>query len=157
MNEGAIVHSASAVVIGGRALLIEGEPGSGKSTLALALIDRGAGLIGDDAVSLEAQDGRLIASPPPNIAELIELRGIGIVRLPLAPPAPVALILKLGGAPGERLPNEVPTRRIAGCRIPVLAFDPGAVAPALRAEWALRLHGLADRASLSHRGGQECA
>jgi chloramphenicol 3-O-phosphotransferase len=36
-----IVHQASAVVIDGRALLIEGPPGSGKSSLALALIDRG--------------------------------------------------------------------------------------------------------------------
>jgi hypothetical protein len=138
-----IVRQASAVAIGGRALLIEGPPGSGKSTLALALIERGAGLIGDDGVTLTAADGVLIASPPPNIAGLLELRGVGLATLPLAPPAPVALILTLGGPPPERLPETpLPTRKIAGVAIPVLAFEPGPLAPAVRAEWALRLHGL---------------
>ena len=135
---------ASAVAIAGRALLIEGPPGSGKSSLALALIDRGAGLIGDDAVTLTAQDGRLIASPPPNIAGLIEVRGVGLARLEVAAPAPVALILTLGGPPPERLPEmPLPMREIAGVAIPTLAFAPGPLAPAARAEWALRMHGLA--------------
>ena len=135
---------ASAVAIDGRALLIEGPPGSGKSTLALALIDRGAGLIGDDAVTLAASDGVLIASPPPNIAGLIELRGIGLARQPLAPPCPAALILTLGGPAAARLPETpLPRREIAGVALPVLAFDPGHLAPAVRAEWALRIHGLA--------------
>jgi hypothetical protein len=140
-----LVMQASAVAIDGAALLIEGPPGSGKSSLALALIDRGAGLIGDDAVTLTAENGWLLASPPPNIAGLIEVRGVGLVHLPLACPAPVSLILALGG-PQEpaRLPDlPLPTREIAGVAVPVLAFDPGLIAPALRAEWALRQHGLA--------------
>lgn len=145
------VMQASAVAIDGRALLIEGPPGSGKSSLALALIDRGAGLIGDDAVTLTVEGGRLMASPPPNIAGLFEVRGVGIATLPLAPPAPVALLLSLGGPAPERLPDTLlPTRAIAGIAVPVLAFDPGTIAPALRAEWALRLHGLVfEPASLS--------
>lgn len=135
---------ASAVAIDGRALLIEGPPGSGKSTLALALIDRGAGLIGDDAVTLTASDGVLIASPPPNIAGLVEVRGVGLLRLPLAPPCPAALILTLGGPAAARLPETpLPRREIAGVALPVLAFDPRHLAPAVRAEWALRIHGLA--------------
>jgi hypothetical protein len=140
------VIQASAVAIGGRALLIEGPPGSGKSTLALALIDRGAGLIGDDAVTLVrtgiAGSERLIASPPPTIEGLLEVRGVGLIRLSLAAPAPVALILQLGGPQGQRLPETPLTRRtIGGVAVPVLAFDPGLVAPGLRAEWALRVHG----------------
>ena len=47
-----VLANVTAVAIGGRALLIDGPPGSGKSSLALALIDRGALLIGDDAVHL---------------------------------------------------------------------------------------------------------
>jgi hypothetical protein len=136
---------ASAVVIDGRALLIEGPPGSGKSSLALALFDRGAGLIGDDAVALSVDPhGRLIAAPPPHIAGLLEVRGVGLARLAVAPPAPVALILTLGGGAPERLP-ETPLahRTIAGVAVPMLAFDPGPIAPAARAEWALKLHGLA--------------
>lgn len=138
-----LVMQASAVAIGGRALLIEGPPGSGKSSLALALIDRGAVLIGDDAVTLSASDdGRVTVSPAPNIAGLLEIRGVGLVSMPLAAPTPAALILTLGGAVGERLPDTLPDRIIAGVAVPTLAFDPGIIAPALRAEWALRMHGL---------------
>lgn len=138
-----LVMQATAVAIAGRALLIEGPPGSGKSSLALALIDRGAGLIGDDAVSLTRAGDRLIAAPPPHIAGLLELRGIGLARLPVAAPAPVALILTLGGPTPERLPETpLPCREIAGVPVPVLAFDPGPFAPAQRAEWALAMHGI---------------
>ncbi len=88
----------------------------------------------------------LMASPPPNIAGLIELRGIGIVQVPVAAPAPVALVLELGTARdttlGERLPETpLPRRVIGGVAVPVLRFDPGTIAPAQRAEWALALHG----------------
>ncbi|AOL94288.1 HPr kinase/phosphorylase [Porphyrobacter sp. LM 6] len=154
-----IVMQASAVVIGGRALLIEGPPGSGKSSLALALIDRGAALIGDDAVTLTASDGRLIAAPPPNIAGLIEVRGVGLIRLHAVSDIPIALILSLGGATPVRLPEvPLPYRTIAGVAIPVLAFDPGTIAPALRAEHALSLHGLAiNPASLCGASAQDIA
>lgn len=146
-SEASFIYRAGAVAIGGRALLIEGPPGCGKSSLALALIDRGARLIGDDAVTLtltQTPSGeRLVASPPPNIAGLLELRGIGLVRLRVAAPAMAALVLELGGAPGDRLPEtSLPRRMIGGVAVPVLRFDPGAIAPAQRAEWALCLHGL---------------
>ncbi len=144
---------ASAVAVNGRALLIEGLPGCGKSSLALALIDRGAGLIGDDAVTLWPEGSRLIASPPPNIAGLVEVRGVGLARLPLAPPAPVALILVLGGSVPVRLPDTpLPARVIAGIAVPALAFDPGTIAPGPRAEWALRLHGLVCEPASLHPG-----
>lgn len=152
-----IIHQAGAVAIGGRALLIEGPPGCGKSSLALALIDRGAGLIGDDAVTLVARDGRLIAAPPPNIAGLLEVRGVGLMRLPVAAAAPVALVLVLGGPQEERLPaSPLPRRNMAGVAVPVLAFDPGAIAPAQRAEAALALHASGANAPfLSAASGQE--
>ena len=152
-----LVHQASAVVIGGRALLIEGPPGCGKSSLALALIDRGAGLIGDDAVTLLGEGETLIAAPPPNIAGLLEVRGIGLVSMAVAAPAPVALVLELGGAVPDRLPETpLPSRLIAGVAVPSLCFDPGTIAPAQRAEWALALHGLpAKPASLSAASAQE--
>lgn len=153
----AIVHQASAVSIDGRALLIEGPPGSGKSSLALALIDRGAGLIGDDAVTLARAGGQLIASAPPNIAGMLEVRGIGLMRLPLAAPAPVGLILVLGGPQPERLPETpLACRTIAGVAVPELRFDPGPIAPARRAELALQLHGMdANPPSLSPAAARE--
>lgn len=139
------VQQASAVAIDGRALLIEGPPGAGKSSLALALIDRGAQLIGDDAVTLSRDDTRaeprLLASAPPNIVGLIEVRGVGLARLPVAPPAPVALILTIADD-AERLPDAVTMRALLGCAVPNLAFVPGSIAPARRAEIALQMHGL---------------
>ena len=70
---------ASAVAINGRALVLEGAPGVGKSSLALALIERGAMLIGDDGVTLvrdgDGESARLLAVPPPNIEGLLEVRG----------------------------------------------------------------------------------
>lgn len=55
----------------------------------------------------------------------------------------MALILELAGPSGERLPETpLPTRSILGVAVPVLAFSPGTIAPAERAQWALRMHGL---------------
>ena len=137
-----ILH-ASAVAVDGRATLITGKPGSGKSSLALALIDRGAKLIGDDGVSLVREGNRLMATPPPNIAGKLEIRGVGIVDL-VAVSAPLALILDLDGEAPRLPPEALEMRDFLGCTIPCLSFDTSAPSPALRAEWALRLHGLAD-------------
>lgn len=139
-----IVVQATAIAIDGRALMIEGPAGSGKTSLALALIDRGAVLIGDDGVTLERVDDQVMVSPPPNIAGLIELRGIGLVEMPLASPTRLALILTLGGPEGERLPAKVPTREVLRLDIPCLAFAPGSIAPAVRVEFALAQHGLVE-------------
>ena len=135
-----VLANVTGVAIGGRALLIEGAPGLGKSSLALALIDRGAVLIGDDAIELVQQDGMLIAAPPPNTSGLIEVRNIGLVEFPTTQ-APVALILLLD-PDAPRFPMDVPTRDLAGVCVPVLPFAPGDATQALRAEYALAKHGL---------------
>lgn len=135
-----VLANTTGVAIDGRALLIEGAPGSGKSTLALALIDRGAVLIGDDALTLEPRDGALIASPPPNTSGLIEIRNVGLVELATSE-APAALILVLDRA-APRFPMDVAARNVEGCAIPVLPFAAGDAAQALRAEYALATHGL---------------
>jgi HPr kinase/phosphorylase len=135
-----VLANVTAVSIGGRALLIEGAPGSGKSSLALALIDRGASLIGDDAVSVVRQGDSAIAAPPPNTAGLIEIRNVGIVELP-ACEAPIALVLKLDPA-AARFPIDLGKRDVAGVPIPLLPFAPGDTVQALRAEYALATHGL---------------
>ena len=130
---------ASAVAIGGRALLIEGRPGSGKSTLALELIDRGATLIGDDGVSLQLEHGVLVAHPPPRICNKFEIRGVGIFEFETTS-APASLILNLDFPP-ERLPDDLASRELLGVSLPVLPFDGTSRAAALRAEWALSRYG----------------
>ncbi len=134
------LRQATAVAIGGRALLIEGAPGCGKTSLALALIDRGAVLVGDDGVALSLRDGALWAAPPPATAGLIEVRGVGIVAVP-STDAPVALMLTSSDDP-PRYVEGADTLAIEGVEIPALPFDLAAPLAALRAEYALVLHGL---------------
>jgi len=135
----AVPHQATCVSIGGRGVLIEGAPGSGKSSLALALIDRGAVLVGDDAVLLELREGRLWALPPPNITGLLEIRNVGLVELPVEP-APVSLVLRLD-ADAPRQPEKVGQVRLLDASVPLIRLYPDSPALPLRAEWALALHG----------------
>lgn len=131
---------ASCVAIGGRGVLIEGPPGSGKSSLALALIDRGASLVGDDGVGLVLADARLWAHPPAATAGLLEVRNVGLVTLP-AVPACIALVLRLDpGAPRYIEQAEQVARHGAG--LPQIRLWPDTPVLALRAEWALRQYGL---------------
>lgn len=134
------LRQSTAVAIGGRAILIEGRPGCGKSTLALALIDRGAKLVGDDGVALQLTDGELIASPPDTTAGLLEIRNVGLVRFPVVA-APVALVLAID-PDAPRFVEQAGTAAIEGVPIPLLRFALGGSADAVRAEQALALHGL---------------
>lgn len=134
------VHQASAVEIDGRAVLIEGAPGSGKSSLALALIDRGARLIGDDAVMLEPAGGRLLVHPHPTVAGLIEVRNVGLVTMPVASAVPVALVLVLDRDAPRHVESADMSQR-AGIDVPVLRLWPDSAVLALRAEIALARHG----------------
>lgn len=134
-------RQASCVAIGGRAILIEGAPGAGKSSLALALIDRGAVLIGDDGVMLERRGSRVVARPHPNTRGLIEVRNLGLLEMPVCEEAEVALVLKLD----EDAPRHVDAAEslaIAGVTLPMLRLWPGGLVLALKAELALAQYGL---------------
>lgn len=137
---GALPYQASCVAIGGRGVLIEGPPGSGKSSLALALIDRGAVLVGDDGVLLEPHGDELWASPPPQITGLVEVRNVGIITLP-AEPARLALILRLDPE-APRFVEEAERAVLAGVELPLIRLWPDSPVLALRAEYALSLYGL---------------
>lgn len=119
---------ATAVLVGARAVLIRGPAGSGKSSLALRLIQaveagmlRFARLVGDDRVSLEAENGVLLARPAAALAGLIEVRGVGLWRLPFEPVAAVGWVVDLGAADTERLPEPGgSTVILSGIRLPRL-------------------------------------
>lgn len=133
--------NTTCVSIVGRALLIAGEPGGGKSSLALALIDRGAVLIGDDGVALDRRGARLHASPPPAIAGLLEVRNVGLLTFPTARDVPVALVLRLDpGAP--RFIDSADQAEIAGATLPLVRLWPDSPVLHLRAEAALARWGL---------------
>lgn len=128
------VH-ATTVAIGGRGVMIAGPSGAGKSDLALRLIDRGAVLVSDDYTECLARDGTLVASAPATIAGQIEVRGIGIVDMPHAPAAPVALVVMLGESV-ERMPDPYP-KRVAGIDIPAIALAAFEVSTPIKVEIAL--------------------
>jgi serine kinase of HPr protein (carbohydrate metabolism regulator) len=119
------VH-ASAVLVGDRAVLIRGPSGAGKSQLAFDLILAGrsgqlppAVLVGDDRVHLDTSGGNLIVRPAPELAGLIEIRGLGIRRIAHAGEALVGLVVDLAADDGGRLPAaEALTTQIDGVELP---------------------------------------
>lgn len=141
LPDGAQPHQATCVSIAGRAILIEGPSGSGKSSLALELIDRGAVLIGDDGVLLEARGTRLLASPHPRTRGLIEVRNLGLLTEPCCAGQPVCLLLLLD----ENAPRFIdsPERHArSGVDLPAVRLRPASGPMAIKSERALHVYGL---------------
>lgn len=123
MSGDLLVH-ATAVAIDGAAVLLRGPSGSGKSDLALRLVDAGARLVADDQTVLRRAGAHLLASAPATIAGLLEVRGVGIVRVAAAEGAPLLLIVDLvPSAEVERLP-EARREIILGVPVPVFGLVP---------------------------------
>ena len=126
MPGGRTIH-ASAAARDGAGILLLGPPGAGKSDLVLRLIDIGFSLIADDQVLIHGHH----ASPPPALAGLLEVRGLGIVRLPHVT---ADLVLAIRLEPGERLPEPA---RVADLDLPLINLDPAAASAPLRVAMAL--------------------
>lgn len=123
---------------GASGVLLLGPPGSGKSDLALRLIDAGFVLVADDRVEIDASGPSPVAAAPPALAGLLEVRGIGIVRLGRhLPRAPVALAASLTPAAAqERLPEPM-TTTLAGHAVPTIPLDPACAGAVARVRLAL--------------------
>jgi serine kinase of HPr protein (carbohydrate metabolism regulator) len=128
------VHATSVALKtrGGRwhGLLLRGPSGAGKSDLALRVIAAGARLVSDDQTHIAPGGkarGGLIAEPPASLAGLIEVRGLGIVRLPkrqLAARAPLVLLVDLVAPERvERMPERT-RETLMGVDLPTLALAP---------------------------------
>lgn len=134
---------ASAVSLDGRGILIRGRAGSGKSSLAMALIDErrsGARLVADDRVALSEDEGRILARAPERLAGLIEVRGVGIVRLDHLDEAEIAFVVDLVEPSScPRFPEEADRRtEILGRTLPRLFLPIGASDGPVRLRMALR-------------------
>jgi len=121
-------------------VLLRGKPGSGKSDLALRLIDEGWDLVADDYTQLEDDDGVLRAQAPAAIQGLLEVRGVGIVRLDSAALAQVVAVFDLSPLSDiDRLP-EPATTTLLGLDVPLYALHgldasaPAKVRMALKAQ-----------------------
>jgi HPr kinase/phosphorylase len=131
------VH-ASCVRIAANGVLLCGPSGSGKSDLALRMIHSGAFLVADDRVDLSREGDTLMASGPAALAGLLELRGVGILRVPAEAKARVGLAVDLvPGGEIERLP-EPRYRDYLGIQVPLLTLDPFRVSAAAQLAFAAR-------------------
>ena len=99
--------NATCVAVEGKGVLIVGPSGSGKSDLALRLIEGGARLVADDQTEIRDEGGELAASAPAAIAGLMEVRHVGLLRVPALAKIPLALYIELASADEkiERLPD----------------------------------------------------
>ena len=88
-----------------------------------------ARLVADDRVVVE--NG--IASPPEALAGLLEVRGLGIFRLPFIPSARLRLVIRLGVQP-VRLPEP---ESHPETNLPLVTIDPAATSAPARAALAL--------------------
>lgn len=128
-----LVH-ATAIALGGRAVLIRGPSGSGKSDLALrclacgpsALLPDTARLLSDDQVLVEIRDGRLVGRPPETLRGKIEVRGLGIFSVPSVAEAPLTLVADLvpAGSALERVPDPPASASILGLAVPAFSLRP---------------------------------
>jgi len=114
---------ATSVKVDNCAVLIQGKSGAGKTFLAMRLVENhDACLISDDVTYVQVQDGVLYAETVPEIAGLVEIRGVGIVQTPHVSHVPVGCVVDLVEHSVDRYPPEQ-TETIAGVQIPLFTFD----------------------------------
>jgi len=119
-----VTAHATCIAIDGYGILLRGPSGSGKSDLALRAIADGAHLVADDQVLLARDGDAVIGSAPPALHGLIEIRGLGLMRMNADARAPIALVADMAAAAViDRMPLARHCR-LAGADIPAFELDP---------------------------------
>ncbi len=125
-----ILHGSAVAVQGNdfpaSAVLLRGFSGRGKSDLAFRLIEMGGMLISDDQVALERRQDKVMADTVDTIRGLLEVRGVGLLRYPVAPPTQLRLVVDLVLREDvPRLPDweTVDILGVAVARLELHAFD----------------------------------
>jgi len=122
---------ATAIAVAGRGVLLRGPSGTGKSDLALRCLTLAAQpllpgpvtLIADDRVVACREGARVMLSAPAALSGLIEVRGIGPVRIAPITEAALALAIDIVAAGAvERLP-EPASVTICGVEVPLVRLD----------------------------------
>jgi HPr kinase/phosphorylase len=131
VNDPILVH-ATAVAIEGEAVLLRGPSGAGKSDLALRLIDGGARLVADDQAALRRRGDRIVVRAPSVLSGLIEVRGVGVLRVECVEEAPLALVVDLlPSGRIERMP-EGQVETFIGVEIRVIGLAPFEISAAAK-------------------------
>ncbi|MCH9807642.1 MAG: HPr kinase/phosphatase C-terminal domain-containing protein [Alphaproteobacteria bacterium] len=122
---------ATTVALNGMAALIRGPSGAGKSDLALrclaaspnGLIESPLKLVSDDYTEVFERAGRLWTRPPETIANLLEIRGLGPVRIEALAEARLGLVVDLVDADQiARFPDPPRNAEIAGRSLPSIVL-----------------------------------
>lgn len=129
---------ASCVAIGAAGVLLLGPSGSGKSDIALQLMDDGAALVADDRTILFAEGGALHARAPATIRGLIEIRGVGIVKMRSRARVKLVLAVRLGREK-TRLPRAAFYRAL-NAEVPQITLDARFASTPARIRAALAAH-----------------
>lgn len=119
------IHGTS-IAYRGAGILIIGKSGSGKSDLALRMIiSQGAILVADDRTNLVVQNQSLLASCPDTILGLLEVRGVGLKKMPFLSETTIKLVVELveNSKQIERLP-EPEFYPYDGLQLPLLKLWP---------------------------------
>ena len=110
---------ATCVDINGSGVLIVGRSGSGKSSLAINLLALGSKLVADDQCELVKNNNRFSVSKPASLPKSIEIRGIGLVSVPMVVETRLDWVVNMDEAEKERMPD-LRFTEINGYKIPTV-------------------------------------
>ena len=118
LNETIIIH-ATCVDVNGSGVLIIGRSGSGKSSLAINLVALGSTLVADDQCELVRKNNGCRVSKPVSLPKGIEMRGVGLVSVPMVNETNLDWVVNMDEAEKERMPTPRFTN-IGGFRVPTV-------------------------------------
>ena len=116
---GSLVVHASCVDVNGSGVLIVGRSGSGKSSLAINLIALGSKLVADDQCELVRKNNSFCISKPASLPKSIEIRGIGLVSVPMVVETSLDWVVDMDEAETERVPD-LRFTEISDYRVPTI-------------------------------------
>ena len=118
LNGSRIMH-ASCVDVNGSGVLIVGRSGSGKSSLAINLLALGSKLVADDQCELIRKSNGFRISKPASLPKSIEIRGVGLVSVPMVNETSLDWVVNMDEVEKERMPTPRFTK-IDGFRVPTV-------------------------------------
>jgi HPr kinase/phosphorylase len=116
---GSLMMHATCVDINGSGVLIVGRSGSGKSSLAINLLALGSKLVADDRCELIKKNNRFSVSKPASLPNSIEIRGVGLVSVPMVVETSLDWVVNMDEAEKERMPD-LRFTEIDGYKIPTV-------------------------------------
>jgi serine kinase of HPr protein (carbohydrate metabolism regulator) len=127
------------IAIEGSGVLLRGASGSGKSDLGLRLIDAGGELIADDYTDVVNVDGQLVASSPTTIRGLVEVRGVGVLRIPYRDSGRLVTAFELV-APEyiDRMPHAA-SLTVLEVALPLFRLAPFEASAVAKVHWIVRM------------------